>query len=87
MGIVIRKARHQQDGERVKSTSMPIDLQKGTAEEQLDNSFAAYTYSGYHKSTIADYLQGKNGSTYSRRYSKESYWLVVSIGSKKAHNV
>ena len=79
MGIVIRKARHQQDGERVKSTTMPIELQKGTVEEQLDNSFEAYTYSGYHKTTIADYLQGSKGSPYSRRYSLDGKLLSCGI--------
>ncbi len=79
MGIVIRRALHQQEGEKIKSTTMPIDLQKGTVSEQQDNQFDAYPYNGYHKSTISDYLMGRNGSPYSRQYNVDGQILSCGI--------
>lgn len=79
MAIVIKRALHQQDGEQVKSTTMPIELQKGTEAERASNEFESYSYGGYHKSTIADYLKGSNGSPYSRQYTCDGKLISCGI--------
>lgn len=85
MAIVIRRALHQQEGEKVKSTAMPIDLQRGTAAEREDDSFESYPYQGYHRFTIADYLQGSNGSPYSRQYTKDGKLISCGISWYDSH--
>jgi len=85
MSRVNKRALHQQEGEKVKSTTMPIDLQKGTQSEQLDSQFEAYPYTGYHRSTISDYLNGSKGSPYSRQYTKDGKLVSCGINWYESH--
>lgn len=79
MGIVIKKARHQQEGEKIKSTTMPIELQKGTEAEQACAEVEGYPFGGYHSFTPADYLKGANGSPYSRQYTCDGKLVACGI--------
>lgn len=85
MGIVIKRARHQQEGEHVKSTTMPIELQRGTSAEQACNEFEGYPFGGYHAFTPADYLKGANGSPYSRQYTCDGKLLACGINWFERH--
>jgi hypothetical protein len=85
MGIVIRKARHQQEGEKIKSTTMPIELQKGTSAEEICSSFEGFPFGGYHSSTPADYLKGNKGSPYSRQYTCDGKLLACGINWFERH--
>jgi len=71
MAIVVRRNRNQQEGRRVTQYTMPIELQKGTALEQLDHAFESYPYDGYHGQSMIGYLTGTNGSPYSSQYRKD----------------
>lgn len=85
MGIVIRQARHQQEGEKIKSTTMPIELQKGTEAERACAEFESYPFGRYHKTTPADYLKGANGSPYSRQYTCDGKLLACGINWYERH--
>lgn len=85
MGIVIRRARHQQEGEKIKSTTMPIELQRGTEAEQACAEFEGYPFGGYHKDTPADYLKGSNGSPYSRQYTCDGKLVACGINWYERH--
>ena len=67
MANIRRKNISQLDGIHVKDTSGPADLEVGTSEEQLKNRFPNYPYEGYHRYTIAEYLNGGGASPYSRQ--------------------
>jgi len=71
MAIIVRRNRNQQEGRRVTQYTMPIELQRGTAQEQLDNAFEPYPYDGYHKFTPSSYLTGAVGSPYSSQSRKD----------------
>lgn len=85
MGIVIRKARHQQEGEAILSTTMPIELQKGTTTEQIKNEFEAYPFTGYQRNTPSDYLKGNKGSAYSRQYTADGKLIACGINWYERH--
>lgn len=93
MAIVVRKNRNQLDGKYIKDTTAPNELERGTQQEQADSSLYAYPNTGYHRTTIEEYLTGscmtddgyggvrdpnKGASCYSRQYAKDG--TLISCG-------
>lgn len=63
MAILVRKNRNQQEGKYIKENTSPDELQRGTRQEQVDGSVYAYPYTGYHRTTIEDYLTAQHSTT------------------------
>lgn len=67
MARVRKKNINQLNGIHIKDTTGPTELQEGTEAEQIKARVPSYPYSGYHRTTIGDYLNGGGASPYSRQ--------------------
>ena len=67
MARIRRLNLNQLDGIHVEETTGPADLVSGTDQEDANNRFPSYPYTGYHRNTIGEYLDGGGASPYSRQ--------------------
>jgi len=67
MARIRRLNLNQLDGIHVEETTGPADLVNGTDQEDVNNRFPSYPYTGYHRNTIGEYLDGGGASPYSRQ--------------------